>query len=86
MSDADLRSRLSEVFDDVLGYDGIITDDLSLDSLESLDSLGQINLLMGIQMEFSIKFSIEEMQAIKSVKDIIQLVQKEKVNIGHLSI
>ena len=76
MSDADLRSRLSEVFDDVLGYDGIITDDLSLDSLESLDSLGQINLLMGIQTEFSIKFSIEEMQAIKSVKDIIQLVQK----------
>ena len=76
MSDADLRSRLSEVFDDVLGYDGIITDDLSLDSLESWDSLGHVNLLMGIQMEFSIKFSIEEMQAIKSVKDIIQLVQK----------
>ena len=76
MSDADLRSRLSEVFDDVLGYDGIITDDLSPDSLESWDSLGQINLLMGIQMEFSIKFSIEEMQAIKSVKDIIQLVKK----------
>ena len=78
MNDSEVRNRLSEVFDDVLGYDGPITDDLSPDKLDSWDSLGQINLLMAVQMEFSIKFSIEEMQMIKGAKDIISLINKQE--------
>lgn len=44
---------------------------LKLGDLEEWDSLGNFNLLLAVEDEFSIKFDIEDMAVIKSIPDIL---------------
>ena len=47
-------------------------------SFKSWDSLAHLNLLLLIEKEFKIKFPLNEMLEIRSVKQIIFIVQKKK--------
>ena len=45
--------------------------ELKIGDLKGWDSLGNFNLLLAIEEDFSIRFSMEQISGIKSVKDII---------------
>ena len=49
--------------------------DLRIGDLEEWDSLGNFNLLLAIEAEYEIRFSLEEMSAIKSVNDIVATIK-----------
>jgi acyl carrier protein len=51
---------------------------LKFGSFKSWDSLAHLNLLLLIEKEFKIKFPLNEMFEIRSVKQIIFIVQKKK--------
>lgn len=51
---------------------------LKFGSFKSWDSLAHLNLLLLIEKEFKIKFPLNEMLEIRSVKQIIFIVQKKK--------
>tara|TARA_B000000460_G_scaffold66232_1_gene45331 strand:- start:245 stop:475 length:231 start_codon:yes stop_codon:yes gene_type:complete len=51
---------------------------LQFGSFDSWDSLAHLNLLLLIEKKFKIKFSLEEMYKIKTVKEIIYAINKYK--------
>ena len=51
---------------------------LKLGDLDEWDSLGNFNLLLGVEDEFSIKFDIEEMAVIKSIKEILIFLKSRR--------
>ena len=51
---------------------------LKIGSFKKWDSLSHLNLLMLIEKNFKIKFSIDEMTSIKSMSQIIKILIKKK--------
>ena len=48
---------------------------LNIGDLEEWDSLGNFNLLLAVEAEYSIRFSIEEMASLKSISQIIDTIK-----------
>jgi acyl carrier protein len=49
--------------------------------IEAWDSLGHLNLLMELEREFNIKFSLDDIEKSRSFEDIVKLLE-EKLNEG----
>ena len=50
---------------------------LKMGDLKEWDSLGNFNLLLAVEDEFNIKFTIKEISEIKSIKNLEQHVKKK---------
>ena len=48
---------------------------LKMGDIREWDSLGNFNLLLAIETEFDMRFSIEQISEIRSVKQIIEVFQ-----------
>jgi len=74
-------SIVQEIFRDVFDNEElIITKETKSAELKDWDSVAHIDILIALENEFSLKFSIEEAYNIKSVKDILDLLEKKKLN------
>jgi len=70
--------RVQDIFRDIFDDDSIcIRDDLTAEDIEDWDSLEQINLLVAFEAEFKIKFHIEEVNMLKNVGEMVDLVCKK---------
>jgi acyl carrier protein len=52
------------------GDSGLSFDDFRMGALEEWDSLGNLNLLLEIEKEFSVRFKTEELSSIQSLVEI----------------
>ena len=50
---------------------------LKIGDIEEWDSQGNLNLLLAIEEEFNIRFSMEEMSELKSIKQIILAIERQ---------
>lgn len=50
---------------------------LKIGDLKEWDSLGNFNLLLGIEEEFKIKFNMSEISKLKSIKEIFKHLEKK---------
>ncbi|MCR5667216.1 MAG: acyl carrier protein [Eubacterium sp.] len=63
---------VQEIFRDLLDDEElVITEESSMETVEGWDSLLQINLIAAIEDECDIKFSVNDITKIHSVKDIL---------------
>jgi acyl carrier protein len=53
----------------------LITVESDADSVEGWDSLAHIVLIFAIEQEFEIKFALGELEAMKNVGDMVELLQ-----------
>jgi acyl carrier protein len=73
MSSSTLLSVLHEVFPDAdLPAD---ISGLALGAFEAWDSLGHFNLMMALEEAYGVRFSMDEMVALKSIALITQALQ-----------
>ena len=73
----DVLARVQEVFRaELADEDLVIAPDISQKNLKAWDSLAHIRLVSGIENEFSIQFSLAEIEQITSVRQFVQLVQE----------
>ncbi|RUR07929.1 acyl carrier protein [Legionella sp. km772] len=71
--------KTQEVFRDIFDEPSlVIYNEMSSNNLASWDSLHHINLLIAIQNEFQIKFDLQEIQRLKNVGAIIDLVWQKQ--------
>ena len=63
-----------DIFDDV---DLIIHDSTNSDEIEDWDSLNHINLVSAIEKEFNIRFALGELQTLKDVGAMIDLMEEK---------
>ncbi len=49
------------------------------DDIPDWDSVGHLNLIMGVEKEFNVKIEIEEMFEIEKLADIVTLLKKKNI-------
>jgi len=78
MTREEIFNKVQDIFRDIFDEDDlVITDSSSSDDVEDWDSLNHINLVSAIEKEFKIRFALGELQSLKDVGAMIDLmVQK----------
>lgn len=70
-----LLSQLQEIFRDVLDQPGLLlTRESNAQNVEDWDSLAHINLVTAIEKTYRVKFALGELQDLKNVGDMIDLI------------
>lgn len=73
-----MEAKIKRVMSEVLGIDEtLITDNTSPETIESWDSLKQMNLIVAFEEEFDIELSDEEISEMLNYKLIVEVI-KEK--------
>lgn len=75
MTRDDIYTELNEIFADVLDIDDLsLTDSTTADDIEEWDSLSHIRLVVSIEQHYGFKFSTAEIEALKSVGDLVDCI------------
>lgn len=76
--DTDLLARMQAVFRDVLDDDGlVIRMDTSADDIEGWDSLAHVQIIVGLEKEFGIRFTARETLLWDNVGDMLSTVSSK---------
>jgi acyl carrier protein len=72
----DILEQLQPIFQDILDQpDLIVTRESSATTVEDWDSLAHINLVTMIEKHFKIKFALGELQELKNVGEMCDLIR-----------
>jgi acyl carrier protein len=72
----DLLPQLQEIFRDVFDDDALVlTRESNASTIEDWDSLAHVKLITAIEKKYRIKFGLGELQELKNVGDMINLMQ-----------
>ncbi len=75
MTDAEVYPKLTAILREVFDRDDIeATPTLAADQVEGWDSFKQVEILIAVQEEFSLKFSSRELDSLKNVGDLVSIV------------
>lgn len=75
MKREDIFVRLNEVFRDVFDDETItVTETTSADDIEDWDSLEHINLVLAVESEFGVKFTIGETTTMHNVGEMVDII------------
>lgn len=73
-----ILQELQPIFHDVFDDESIVvTESTNAAQIEDWDSLAQIRLVVAIEKHFSIKFNFGELQTLKDVGEMIDVIQKK---------
>ena len=73
---SDILNELQPIFQDIFEDDELsITAESNADTVKDWDSLAHITLIYAIEQEFEIKFALGELEAMKNVGDMVELMQ-----------
>lgn len=64
-------AQLQDVFDEVFESRPIISEDTQQSDIEEWDSINHLSLILALEETFGKKFSIEQIEASKSVRQIL---------------
>ena len=72
----EILEQLQEIFRSVLEQPNLVlTPHSDAHNIEDWDSLSHVNLVTAIQKKYNIKFALGELQDLKNVGDMIDLIQ-----------
>jgi acyl carrier protein len=78
MSSPQVFEGVQEVFRKIFNDPKLeITREYTSDDIEGWDSLTHLNLIMAVQKEFNVNFSLGELQTLHSAGDLIDLIEKK---------
>lgn len=76
MDEAQIYTRLTQIFEDVFDEDSIkVTPELTAKDVDGWDSLTHIRLILTIEKAFKIKFSTSEIGKLENVSDLVALIK-----------
>lgn len=71
----EIISELNLVFRQVFDDDSlVITRDTTANDIDEWDSLTHMNLVVAVELKFGVKFALGELQSLKNVGDMADLV------------
>ena len=77
MQKTEIKEQLQIIFRDVFEDETlIIQDDMTADDVEDWDSLTHFKMIMEVEQKFNIKFSIDEMEKLANVSDLVTRIEK----------
>ena len=70
--------KIQKIFRDIFDDQTLqIKRETSARDIEAWDSLAHINLVMAVEHEFGIKFALGELQSLKNVGDMVDVIEKK---------
>lgn len=76
MNREDIYNQLNIVFQDVFDDDSIeVENSTSAKDISGWDSMAHINLVLGVEQEFGIKFKTSEVAQLNNVGEFVELIQ-----------
>ncbi len=74
----DLLPEIQDIFRDIFDDPSlVITRDSNASTVEDWDSLAHVNLVTAIEKKYKIRFALGELQELKNVGDMIDLIQEK---------
>jgi acyl carrier protein len=81
MTQSEILERLQKIIGQVVGNDKLtLTSSTTADKVPGWDSFNHINIIMGAEMEFGIRFNVAELESLKNVGDFVSLIEKRVAN------
>lgn len=78
MTQIDILDRVQEILRDVLQQpELVITRESSANTIEGWDSLAHVDILWNIEHEFSVRFALGEVQELKNVGGLVDLLEQK---------
>jgi len=78
-----VRERVQTIFQDVFQDPALVLrDDMNSSNLENWDSLNHVSLIVGLESEFRVRFTTEEMTLLADVGDLFELLKRRGVSDG----
>ncbi len=78
MTRQEAMARVQAVFRDIFDNDAMtLRDDMSAKDVEDWDSLTHVNLVAAIEKEFKTRFALAEIQTLKNVGEMIDLIVRK---------
>ena len=78
MASDELLAEVQEVFRDVFDEpDLVITRNSNAENVENWDSMTHVNLVTAIEKRYKVKFALGELQEMKNVGDLLDLLQRK---------
>jgi len=78
MEQQEILAKVQDIFRDVLDNDSIVlTPQTTADDVEEWDSLSHIQLIVGIEKAFKIKFTSKEILSWNNVGEMIDCIAKK---------
>ena len=73
---SDTLNKSQPIFQDIFEDDELsITAESNANTVEDWDSFAHVSLIFAIEQEFEIKFALGELEAMKNVGDMVELMQ-----------
>jgi acyl carrier protein len=69
--------QLQEIFRNAFSSDVLINSETSKDNLPEWDSINHLNLIVELEDQLNFQFTSEEIESIKSVNILLDLIQKK---------
>lgn len=77
-----IYERLNVIFRDVFDDEDLeVTAETNSDSIEDWDSLEHINLVVAIEKEFGLKFSMDEVTGMQNVGEMVEIIKQRGQNL-----
>lgn len=77
MNRSEIFAKLTEIFQDVFDDDTItVSDSTTAADVAGWDSLTHITLLATVEDEFDVKFGMKEVQGLKNVGELADLIER----------
>ena len=78
MTEINILEHVQEILRDVLQQPGlIITRESNAASVKGWDSLAHVDILWNVEHEFSVRFALGEIQELKTVGNLVDLVENK---------
>ena len=75
---SDILDELQPIFQDIFEDDELsVTAESNANTVEGWDSLAHVTLIFAIEQEFEIKFALGELETMKNVGDMVELMQQK---------
>ena len=75
MSENEVTKRLNKIFNDIfIDSEFVFSRDLTANDIDEWDSLTHINLIVAIEKEFDISFTLDELEQQNNVGDTIDII------------
>lgn len=76
MERIEIVEKLTSIFRSVFKNDDIVlSDELTADDIETWDSLTHMTMITEVEVQFGIKFKLRELNKLKKVGDLINIVE-----------
>ena len=79
MNREQIHRRLRPIFQQVLDREVNLTDDMTQGNVEGWDSVAHLTLVLTVETEFGVKFTVSEVAETKSVGDLTSFIAKKSI-------